>query len=244
MIALLKKEINAFLNSLIGYFIMILFLLFVSLFMWVFPISDMNVLEGGYATLDTLFFIAPWVFMFLIPAVTMRLFSEEKRTGTIEFLFTKPLSEWQIILAKFFAGFLLALLSILPTFIFYISVWKLGNPKGNIDTPGTIGSYLGLVFLSAGFSAIGVFASAITSNQIVSFILAAFLCFITYLGFEQLSYVEVFKSGAYFIKNLGISEHYISMSRGVIDTRDILYYLSLIYVFLFFTKITLDSRKW
>lgn len=244
MLALLKKEIKSFLSSLMGYLIIILFLLFVGLFTWVFPNTGFNILESGYASIDSLFVIAPWVFMFLIPAVSMKMFSEEKRTGTIEFLFTKPLGDWQIILAKYLASFLLAVFAIVPTLIYFYSVSNLGNPQGNIDAPGTWGSYLGLVFLISGFASIGIFASAITTNQIVSFILAAFLCYITYIGFDAISGLDGLHEVQYYIQNLGINEHYRSMSRGVIDTRDIIYFFSLSYIFLFLTKVVLESRKW
>ena len=164
MLSLLKKEISDFLSSLIGYLVMGVFLIAVSLFMWVFPL-ELNVLNSGYANLDALFVLGPWVFLFLCPAVTMRLFSEENRTGTIELLLTKPLNDWQIIFAKFFAGWLLTIITLLPTLIFFYSVYQLGSTPGNIDTGGTWGSYVGLLFLSGGYVAIGLFASSLSSNR-------------------------------------------------------------------------------
>ncbi len=244
MLALFKKEIQLFLNSLLGYFIMILFLLFISLFLWVFPTNSYNIIELGYASLNPLFYIAPWIFMFLIPAITMRLFSEEKRTGTIEFLFTKPLSDWQIILAKYFSGYFLVFLSIIPTLVYYVCIYYIGLPKGNIDTPGVIGSYIGLLLLSAGFTSIGIFTSAITNNPIISFLLGVFLCYITYEGFDMISSLPFLQSADHLIQTLGISQHYVSLSRGVIDTRDVLYFMSLSYIFLLCTKIILEQRKW
>ena len=244
MFALFLKEINSFLNSLIGYVVIVVFLLTVGLFMWVFPGTDFNVLENGYATIDPLFIMAPWVFMFLIPAITMRTFAEEKKTGTIEILFTKPLTELQIILAKYFSGIVLVLFSLLPTLIYYYSVSQLGSPPGNIDTGGMWGSYIGLLFLASAYVAIGIFASSITDNQIISFITAVFLCFITYIGFTSLSSLALFGKFDFFIDQLGIQAHYISMSRGVLDTRDIIYFLSLTSLFIFFTKAALESRKW
>lgn len=243
MITLLKKEISSFLSSLIGYIVMVVFITTIGLFMWVFP-GDFNILDSGYANIDTLFVIAPWVFMFLAPAITMKMFSEEKRTGTIELLLTKPLGDWEIILAKYLAGFLLVLFSLLPSLIYYYSVSQLGSPVNNLDTGGMWGSYIGLVFLSGGFVAIGLFASAITESQIVSFILAVFLSFFCYIGFESISALSLLGPIDSLIINLGINEHYISMSRGVIDTRDGLYFISLIAVFLIFTKTVLESRKW
>lgn len=243
MIALLRKEISSFLSSLIGYLVISVFLLAIGLFMWVFP-GTSNVLDAGYANIDTLFTIAPWVFMFLIPAITMRAFAEEKRTGTIEQLLTRPLSDLSIVLAKFFAGIILVLFSLVPTLIYYFSIRYLGNPPGNIDSGAVWGSYIGLLFLASGFVAIGVFASSITDNQIIAFIVGVFLSFFCYIGFESISSLELFGKIDSLILGLGINEHYISMSRGVIDSRDMIYFLSLMGVFILFTKIVLESRKW
>lgn len=243
MLALLFKEIRSFLSSVIGYVVMAVFLLLTGLFMWGFD-STLQVLDQGYATLSTLFYVAPWVFMFLVPAVTMRSFSEEKRTGTIELLFTRPLTDYQIILAKYFAGVVLVLITLIPTLLYYYSVVQLGNPVGNIDHGGTIGSYIGLFFLAAGFTAIGIFASSISENQVVAFILALFLCFICYSGLEQIASFDLFGPLDRFIQKLGIAEHYDSLSRGVIDTRDVVYFISLSGIFIVFTKIVLQSRKW
>jgi ABC-2 type transport system permease protein len=243
MLTLYFKEINSFLSSLIGYIVITIFLTIIGLFMWVFP-GDMNILDAGYSNIDTLFIIAPWVFMFLVPAVTMRMFADEKKSGTIELLLTKPLSDSQIVFAKYLAGFTLVLLSLIPTLIYYYSVHTLGNPLGNIDTGGMWGSYIGLLFLAAGFVAIGVFASSVTENQIVAFIISVFLSFFFYLGFESISTLALFGKVDNIILHLGIKEHYVSMSRGVIDTRDMLYYLSLIALFLLLTRTVLESRKW
>jgi ABC-2 type transport system permease protein len=242
MTALLRKEISVFFSTLTGYLAIVVFLAAISLFMWVFP-GDFNVLDSGYANIDTLFVIAPWVFMFLIPAVTMKSFSEEWRNGTIELLLTKPLTDWQIILAKFIAGLLIVLFSLIPTLIYYWSVKTLSLAPG-IDEGATWGSYFGLLFLASGFVAIGVFASALSRNQIVAFILAVFLSFFFYVGFEQISSFSSIIGMDSFIIQLGINEHYISMSRGVIDTRDLLYFISLSGFFLFLTKLKLDSFKW
>ncbi len=243
MLSLLKKEIRSFLSSLIGYIVIIVFLLLVGLFIWVFP-TGFSILNQGYATLEPLFTLAPWVFMFLIPAITMRSFSEEKRTGTIELLLTKPLTDLQIILSKFLAGLLLVLFSLIPTLIYFGSVYFLGDPVGNIDLGGTWGSYIGLVFLSAGFVSIGLFASAISENQVVAFIIAVFLSFFFYIGFDALGSFDLFGTFDSLILNLGINEHYLSVSRGVLDTRDLLYFISLSLVFILMTKTVLESRKW
>lgn len=240
---MIKKEINSFLSSVIGYVVIAVFLLLTGLFMWGFS-GTLNVLDQGYAHLDTLFYVAPWVFMFLVPAVTMRSFSEEKRTGTIELLFTRPLTDLQIILSKYSGAVFLVLLSLLPTLVYVYSIYVLGNPMGNLDVGGTLGSYLGLFFLAAGFAAIGIFASAISENQVVAFILALFLCFFCYSGLEQIASFELFGGLDRMIQSLSIAEHYDSMSRGVIDTRDVVYFISLSGIFVVFTRTVLQSRKW
>ncbi len=243
MLILLKKEISGFLSSLTGYIVIIIFLIITGLFLWVLPI-DFNILDFGYASLDSLFMIAPFVFLFLIPAITMRLFSDEKKSGTIEILLTQPLSDIQIILAKYFAGLSLVIFSLLPTLIYFFSVYQLGSPPGNIDTGGTWGSFIGLFFLGASFVSVGLFSSSLTSNQIISFIIAIFLSGFTYIGFEFIYSFDLFGNIDLFIKSLGINAHYISMSRGVIDTRDIIYFISFIVFFILLTKISLESRKW
>ena len=243
MFSLLKKEIQSFLGSLIGYIVIIVFLTIMSLIMWVFP-SDYNVLDNEYATLGPLFSLAPWVFMFLIPSITMRLFADENKTGTIELLLTKPFTDLQIISAKYLAGVILVLFSLLPTLIYYVVVYQLGAPEGNLDQGGTWGSYLGLLFLASSFVAIGLFSSSLSDNQVISFIIAVFLSFFTYIGFDFVSSLALFGSFDLFVQKLGISEHYGSMSRGVIDSRDALYFLSVIAFFFMLTKLKLSSRNW
>jgi ABC-2 type transport system permease protein len=243
MLTLFRKELSSFFTSLTGYIVVIIFLLVNSLFMWVFP-GSVNVIESGYANLDALFIMAPWVFLFLVPAVTMRLFSEEKKSKTIDLLLTRPLSDFQIVFAKYLAGFSIVLISLLPTLVYYVSIWLLGDPVGNIDVGGTWGAYIGLLFLASIYVAIGVFASSLTENQIVSFLIAVSLSFIFYVGFESISQLDAFEQISFFIKNIGINEHYSSISRGVIDSRDIIYFLAVITIFLLFTRTVLQSRKW
>ena len=243
MYALFKKEISNFLSSLIGIMVIVVFLLITGLFLWVFK-SDFNLLSYGYANLDGLFVLAPWVFLFLVPAVTMRSFAEENRTGTIEMLLTKPLSDWQIIMAKFLASVALVLLALIPTAVYYFSVYRLGFPMGNLDSGGILGSYIGLFLLSASFISIGIFCSAVTNNQILAFILSVFLCGFIYIGFEFIYSLSLFGSIDLFIQRLGMAAHYSSISRGVVDTRDILYFLSVMALFLSMTKLVLASRKW
>ena len=243
MITLLKKEISSFLSSLIGFIVITVFLLINGLFLWVFP-SEFNIPDFGYANIDGLFMIAPFVFLFLVPAITMRLFADEKKSGTIEILLTQPLSDTQIIMAKYLAGFALVVFSLLPTLVYFFSVYQLGLPKGNIDIGGMWGSYLGLLFLGGTFVAIGLFSSSLTDNQIIAFIISVFLCGFIYIGFEFIYSLELFGSLDLFIKQLGINSHYTSMSRGVIDTRDIIYFISVKSLFVLLTKLSLESRKW
>lgn len=242
MLQILYKEFNGFLNSLIAYIVIGVFLTAIGLLMWVFP--DTAVLDYGYADMDTLFLLGPYVFIFLVPAITMRSFAEEKKAGTIELLLTKPVSDWEIILGKFLANFFLVLFALVPTLLYYYSIYSLGNPTGNIDTPGVIGSYLGIAFLAAVFCAIGLLASSITHSQIIAFIFAAFLCFLIFLGFDSISSLSLWEANALFIKQLGILYHYDSMRKGLLDTRDVIYFLSIIFLMLSLTKLILGSRQW
>jgi len=242
MFTVFKREISSFLSSLIAYIVIVVFLLVTGLFMWVFP--DYSLLDFGYASLDQLFIIGPWVFMFLIPAITMRFFSEEKRTGTIELLFTKPVTDTQIILGKFFAGFALVVFSVLPTLLYAVTLWFLADPVGNIDTGGIIGSYIGLLLLGAVFVSIGLFASALTDNQIVAFILGLFLCFFFYSAFDSLKLFDLPVKVQMVLEQLGISAHFYAMSKGVLDSRDLIYFGSVIALFVALTKTVLESRKW
>mgnify|MGYP001210750621 CR=1 FL=1 len=243
MLTLFIKEINGFLNSLIGYIVMVVFLLMTGLFLWVFPL-EFNVLDYGYATLDGLFVIGPFVFLFLIPAITMRSFADEKKTGTLELLMTRPLTDLQVILAKFFAGIVLVLISLVPTLVYYFSVYSLGLPPGNLDSGSIWGSYIGLFFLGASFVAIGIFASSLTDNQIVSFILAVFISFFLYMGFEFVYTFLLSGKAGLVIQSLGLNAHYSSMSRGVIDSRDLVYFISVAALFILLTKLSLETRKW
>ncbi len=239
---ILVKEFRSFLNSLIAYMVMAVFLTAMGLLTWVFP--DTSVLNYGFADMGTLFSLAPYVFIFLIPAITMRSFAEEKKSGTLELLLTKPLSDWDIVLGKFFACFFLVVIAILPTLIYYFSIRQLGNPVGNIDTSGVMGSYIGLLLLSAIFCSIGLLASSSTPNQIVAFILAAFLCFIIFTGFHSLSSLPVLASVAVGVKQLGILHHYETLSKGLIDSRDVIYFISVTALLLLFTKTILSARTW
>lgn len=243
MLALLKKEIRSFLSSLIGYIVMAVFLLLIGLFMWIFP-GEWNTLDNGIASLDTLFVVAPWVFMFLIPAITMRSFSEERRIGTMELLLTRPLGDFQIVLAKFLGGVVLVAISLIPTLIYFFTVYQLGNPAGNIDTGATWGSYIGLLLLGSAYVAIGVFASSLTSNQIVAFLVAAMLCFFMFIGFESIASFERFGGLDSVLIRMGISDHYRSLSRGLVDSRDLIYFGIITLVFLLTSRTVIQSRRW
>ena len=243
MYSLYRKEINSYLSSLIGYIFIGVFLVIAGLFIWVFPNLN-NVFFTNLASLQGLFNTAKFLFLFLVPAITMRTFAEEKRSGTLELLLTKPLTDTQIITAKFLASLTLLVIALLPTLIYVVSVYNLGSPPGNIDLGSTWGSYLGLIFLGATFISIGIFSSSITTNQIVAFVLAAPLCFILYFGFEFIYEFEVLGNFGVIIKKIGIDYHYNSISRGVIDTRDLLYFISVTLIFIIATRIILMSRKW
>ena len=243
MLSLFQKEVLTFFSSLTGYLVVTVFLIVTGLFLWVIP-GEMNILFSDYSSLEPLFYLAPWIYLFLIPAVTMRLFAEEKKSGTIELLLSKPLTEFQIVSAKYMAGLALVFISILPTLLYYFSVSQLGNPVGNIDHGATCGSYIGLFFLAALYVSIGVFASSLSDNQIVSFVIAVLLCFLFYYGFEALSSVSALKGIANGLAFMGINDHYKSISRGVVDTRDVIYFISIIISFLYFTRFVLNSRKW
>ncbi len=242
MLTIYKKELFAYLNSLVAYITIGVFLVVLSLFLWVFP--DTSILEYGYASLDSLFNTVPFLFMFLIPAITMRSFAEEKREGTFELLATRPLTDWQIVLGKYFASLTLVLFSLLPTLVYYVSVYQLGVVTGNIDSGAVIGSYIGLFLLGASFVAIGIFSSSLNKNQIIAFTIAIFLSFFAFSGFDSVSQILSLQKFDNILINLGINEHYQSISRGVLDSRDLVYFLSVIAFFLLITKTILGGRKW
>jgi len=241
MFSIFKKELNTFFSSLTGYLVIAVFLLVNAWFLWIGK-GALNILDGGFASLSGLFEIAPWLFLFLLPAITMRTIADEKKSGTIELLLAQPISERQLIIGKYLAAVAVAWLALLPTLIYFISVYHLGNPVGNIDMGGTWGSYIGLFLLAAGYAAIGVFSSSLTDNQIVAFMLSAVGCFFFYLGFDGLA--ALLGSIDIFLLTLGINEHYQSLSRGVIDWRDILYFVSLVILFLEAARLKLEARKW
>ncbi|MFT5846133.1 gliding motility-associated ABC transporter permease subunit GldF [Psychroserpens sp.] len=241
MLAILKKEINTFFASPIGYLVIAVFLVLNGLFLWLFK-GDFNVLDNGFADLSTFFLLAPWILIFLVPAVTMRSFADEKKQGTLELLLTKPISHLNIILGKYLGAFVLIVIALIPTLLYVYTISKLGNPEGNLDVGSVMGSYFGLLFLVAAYTAIGIFTSSITDNQIVAFIVAIFICFFFYFGFEGLSNYNLFGDTLY-IETLGMESHFKSMSRGVLDTRDIVYFLSITGLFLVLTKLNIKRAN-
>ena len=243
MLSIFKKEINSFFSSLIGYIVIAVFLILTGLLLWVFPSTSL--LNQNMSTLDQLFVLAPMIFTFLIPAVTMRSFAEEQQTGTIEFLATKPLRDIEIILGKYAACIVLVAFALLPTLIYYITMYQLGSPKGNLDSGAIAGSYIGLLLLGAVFTAIGIFASSLTNNQIISFLLAASLCIFIHWGFSFISEMPfLIGNGDDIVQMMGMDYHYRSISRGIVDLADIVYYVSVIFLFILLTKVSLERRQW
>lgn len=242
MFVIAAKEIRSFFSSSTGYLVIAIFLLVNGLFLWVFQ-GGFNVFDSGFADLQPFFQLAPWILIFLCSAVTMRSFSEELKTGTIELLLTKPISVKQIVLGKYLGGLFLILISLLPTCSYILTIAVLGNPPGNWDLGSTLGSYAGLIFISMSLTAIGIFSSTLSENQIVVFIIALFISFFLYYGFEGIASYNFFGNSDYAVSRIGMQSHFQSMSRGVIDTREILYFCSVAVLFLVFTTIKLKSKK-
>jgi len=238
MKAILLREIKSFFGSIIGYLVIVVFLVLNGLFLWVFD-GSYNILQSGYNDLTPFFKLAPWILLLLIPAVTMRSFSDERKQGTIELLLTKPLSIYEIVSGKFLGAFVLIFIAIIPTILYVIILNPYGNPMNNMDIGSTIGSYIGLLFLIAGYTAIGIFSSTLSDNQIVAFIYAIVLSLIFYMGFDQLSAMLKLP----FLERIGMDFHFKSMSRGVLDTRDVLYFISVAFLFVSATVFNLKSLK-
>ncbi|TVZ51011.1 gliding motility-associated ABC transporter substrate-binding protein GldG [Dokdonia sp. Hel_I_53] len=243
MIAILKKEVSSFFTSAIGYLVIALFLVITGLFLWFFE-GQFNIPNSGFADLAPFFQLAPWIFLLLIPAITMRSLSDEQKQGTLELLLTKPITTLQLTLGKYLGAFLLIIIALAPTLIYVIAIYQLGNPTGNLDTGVTIGSYIGLLFLSGVYTSIGIYTSSLTDNQIVAFISAVFICFLLYYGLEGIANYHFLGSGDRIIENLGIQSHYESISRGVIDSRDLVYFISLTAFLLFLTVRRLQRQQY
>lgn len=230
---MIKKELYTFFSTPIGYLVIALFLLFNGLFLFVFK-TDFNILNAGFSDLNAFFYLTPWVLIFLIPAITMRSFSDEIQTGTIEILKTKPISNWKIVIGKHIGSFLLILIALAPSLIYYITIYKLGNPVGNIEFSTTFGSYIGLLFLATSFISIGLFSSTFSNNQIVSFLIAVCISFVLYYVFELIANNNIT------IQNMGMYQHFQNISKGIIDTRDVVYFISISVFFLILTKIRVE----
>lgn len=235
MLTIIKREINSFFSSTVGYLVIAVFLVINGLFLWVF-IGNYNILDAGFADLSPFFELAPWVLLFLIPAVCMRAFSDEMKMGTLELLLTKPISLKQIVLGKYFGAVILILIALIPTVLYVITISALGNPPGNWDVGSTIGSYIGLLFLVFAYTSIGVFSSTLSQNQIVAFIIAVFICFVLYYGFDA------FSSSSFDISALGMKAHFDSVARGVLDTRDLIYFFSVTVFFIALTVLKLKQK--
>lgn len=233
MLAIFRKEINQFFSSPIAYIIMGAFLTAVGLMLWVFP--ETSLLENGYADLGTFFNLTPYLMLFLVPAITMRSIADEVRSGTLEWLLTKPVSRWGIVGGKFLASWLLVAITLLPTLLYYFTLYQLGSPVGNVDSAGVFGAYIGLLLLAGVFVAIGLWSSSFNDNQVVAFVLGVFFCFLLYTGLSALAGLSFLNSIAYYLSLLALDEQYRALGRGVIDSRNVLYLLSLIVLFLFLT---------
>ncbi len=234
MLTIIRREINSFFSSTIGYLVIAVFLVINGLFLWVFS-GNYNILDSGFADLSPFFELAPWILLFLIPAVCMRAFSDEMKMGTLELLLTKPISLKKIVLGKFFGAVILIIIALIPTILYVLTISELGNPPGNLDVGSTLGSYIGLLFLVLAYTSIGIFSSTLSQNQIVAFIIAVFLCFVLYYGFEGLT------SSSFDISNLGMKAHFDSVARGVLDTRDLIYFLSITIFFIALTVLKLKK---
>ena len=242
MFTLLKKELSEFFSTLTGYIVIIIFTVLNGLFIFVFP-GEYNLLDNHLANLDTLFFMAPWIFLFLVPAVSMRLFADEKKSGTIELLFSRPVSRFNIILSKYLAAVTIVLLSLVPTLIYFITITIISSEGSSPDTGAIWGSYIGLFLLAAIYTAVGVFSSSLTENQVVAFLLAIIMSFFLYIGPDTVSGFDIWGNYGNIIKKIGIDAHYKSVSRGVLDSRDLIYFISTSALFLIFTEYILQRKK-
>ena len=243
MLYILKKELVSFFSSLVGYVAAGVFLLLCSWFLWLSP-NEFNVLNAGHANIDGLFVVAPWAFLFLVPAITMRSFAEERKTGTMEMLLTRPITEARLVLGKFLAAAVVVALALLPALLYFYTVAALGNPAGNVDSGATWGAFAGLLLLASCYAAVGVFASSLTDSQIAAFLIAAALCFFLYIGFDGLAALPFLKSINSLIASIGINEHYKSISRGVAELRDLAYFFGVMAVFTAAASLKLRARVW
>ena len=239
MKVIIKKELFSFFASSVGYMAIGVFLVLNGIFLWIIN-NDFNILQAGFADLNSFFYLIPWVFIFLIPAITMKMIADEYRLGTIEILKTKPISLWNIILGKYFAALILVVISLLLTTTYIYTIFVLANPVGNIDFGVIIGSYFGLLLLASAYTSIGIFTSSLSQNQMIAFILAVVISYFLYFGLEHLN--QFFDTDTFYIQQLGLYHHYKSISKGVIDTRDLIYFISVTFFFLYLTKLKLGHE--
>lgn len=240
MYIILKKELKTFFLTITGYIVIGLFVIANALLLWFLP-GQWNVFDSGYASLDALFFLAPWLYLFLCPAITMRFFSEEKSEGTIELLLTKPLSRFSIVVGKVLAGWLLVIIALLPSLLWYLSIYILAEPMGNVDSGAFWGSWIGLLLLAMLYVSIGTFGSSLSSNQVVAFITSVVISFLLFYGFELIGSLFSGET-AYWLRQLGINEHYKSISRGVLDSRDLVYFIALTAGFIYLTTKQIKNK--
>lgn len=242
MINLIYKEISSFFSSLAGYLVVSIFLVCTGLFLWLIP-GQNNIIDSGYADISSFFMMAPQLYLFLVPAICMKLFSEERKNGTLELLLTRPVSSLTIVLSKYFAAFILVIISLIPTLIYVYSVYNLASPVGSIDMGLIWGSYIALIFLAAIYVAVSIFAGSFTNNQLISFIYGITLCFVIYAGFDYASSLPLLSKWENEISFMGISSHYSPMARGIIDTRDIVWFILISSLFIYFTNMKIAKRK-
>lgn len=242
MIAIFKKELWSYFGNWSAWFIIGAFSLIGSLFLFFFE-NDFNIFDVGTASLQSYFVLAPWLLMFIIPAVSMKTLAEEEQSGTLNWLFSQPVKISEIILGKFLSVWLVGILCVIPSFVYLYTVYVLGIPTGNIDFGATLGSYLGLILLIATFSGVGILASSVSKNQIMAYLLGIFLCFIFYFGIEQLASYKLLGDADYFLSNIGFYQHFIAFTRGLIDTKDVFYFLFVIAVCLFGATLFVGKKK-
>lgn len=242
MTAIFKKEFWGFFGNWSAWLIIAAFSLIGTLFLFFFE-NDANIFEIGTASLQSYFVLAPWLLMFIIPAISMKTLAEEQQSGTLNWLFSQPIKVSEIIMGKFFSVWLVGILCLLPSLMYFYTVFVLGVPEGNIDLGATLGSYFGLTLLIAAFSAVGILASSLSQNQIMAYLLGIFLCFIMYFGIEQLTSYKLLGSADYILANVGFYQHFLGFTRGLIDSRDVFYFLLVIAVCLFLAKIFVEKKK-
>ena len=242
MFAIFKKELWSYFGNWSAWIIIAAFSLIGTLFLFFFE-NDSNIFDIGTASLQSYFVLVPWLLMFIIPAISMKTLAEEQQSGTLNWLFSQPVKISEIIGGKFLAVWLVGILCLLPSLVYLYTVYVLGVPEGNIDMGATLGSYFGLILLIAAFSAVGVLASSLSQNQIMAYLLGVFMCFILYFGIEQLASYKLLGGADYVLSNLGFYKHFLGFTRGLIDSRDVFYFLLMITLCLFLSNVFVEKKK-